>query len=82
MAYSLCTHSLLFCRGKNNLAGKRSVGNVSIAGSQASFGTPNKIGFRTSKSTLFATGSRKTVAIDERSQRGFAQKAAVQVITF
>ncbi|XP_065069887.1 dynein axonemal intermediate chain 4-like isoform X2 [Rhopilema esculentum] len=65
--------------GKSTLSGKRSVGNVSMAGSQASYGTQTKIGFRASKSTMYGTGSRRNVAIDERSQKSTAQKAAVQV---
>jgi len=65
--------------GKSVLSGKRSVGNVSIAGSQTSLSAQNKINYRGSKSTLYATGSRKNLTTDERSQRSNPQKAAVQV---
>lgn len=65
--------------GKVNVSGKRSNANVSIAGSQNSFGGHRQVSIRASKGILYMSNSRKNAAIDEKSQKGANQKPPVQV---
>lgn len=86
--YNICDFSFdfnqknygqIFCSGKVNVSGKRSNANVSIAGSQNSFGGHRQVSIRASKGILYMSNSRKNAAIDEKSQKGANQKPPVQV---